>query len=54
MTKRQVRKVLGRWRTTGMNLWEAGYLDILGPAHFRLGRDGGHIAFGPISSRMAH
>jgi hypothetical protein len=40
------RPCIGRWRITGMELWTAEDLDLLGPAHLTLERDGlGEIAF---------
>ena len=48
MTKQGASTVLGRWRITAMDLWEADYIDMLGPAHIQLDRDGGYIKFGAV------
>jgi hypothetical protein len=40
------RPFVGRWRTTEMELWTAEDLDLLGPAHLTLDRDGlGEMSF---------
>ena len=48
MTRQPVSAVLGRWRITSMDLWDADYIDMLGPAHIQLDRDGGHIRLGVV------
>ena len=48
MTKRQSSAVLGRWRTTEIEGWDADYIDMLGPGHIQFDRDGGHIEFGAV------
>ncbi len=48
VAKRRASKLLGRWRITSMDLWEADYLDMLGPAHIQLDHDSGHIEFGAV------
>jgi hypothetical protein len=35
------RPFTGRWRTTEMELWTSDDLDLVGPAHLTLARDGG-------------
>ena len=43
------RPFMGRWRITEMELWTSDDLDLLGPAHLTLARDGrGAMRFIPV------
>jgi hypothetical protein len=47
------RPFLGRWRITATELWTADDLDLLGPAHLTLGRDGqGRLTFLAIEAGL--
>ena len=48
MTKRRRDAILDRWRIVDMDLWDADYVDMLGPGHIQLDREGGHMAFGAV------
>ena len=52
MTKPALPAVLGRWRIIEIEGWDAGYVDMLGPAHIQFNRDGGHIEFGAVQLRL--
>ena len=38
-TSKTPRTVLGTWRITEMELWDADAVDLMGPAHIEFGRD---------------
>jgi len=47
------RPFVGRWRITDMELWAADDLDLLGPAHLTLERDGlGELGFVAIEAGL--
>ena len=48
MTKTAPSEVLGRWRTIEITGWDDDYIDMLGPGHIQLDRDGGAMAFGVV------
>ena len=48
MTRRGRRQLIGKWRIVEMDLWDADYIDMLGPGHIQFDRDGGHLAFGAV------
>ncbi len=48
MTKPAQSEVLGRWRITEITGWDDDYVDLLGPGHIQLDRDGGAMAFGVV------
>ena len=40
---------LGKWRITSMELWNAAFIDLLGPGYIRFDADGGgEFAFGAV------
>jgi len=41
-------QVLGRWRITEIEGWDADYVDMLGPGHIQFDSDGGQIEFGAV------
>jgi hypothetical protein len=47
MTRRGPR-ILGKWRIIEMDLWDAAYIDMLGPGHIQLDRIGGSMEFGAV------
>jgi hypothetical protein len=41
--------LLGKWRITSMELWDAEFIDLLGPGYIQFDADGGgEFAFGPV------
>jgi hypothetical protein len=48
MTMRAAKSIFGKWRITGMDLWDASYIDMLGPGHIQFKKDGGDMAFGAV------
>ena len=48
MTEQTASQVLGRWRIVKIEGWNADYVDMLGPGHIQLDRDGGTIEFGVV------
>jgi hypothetical protein len=48
MTKPPPSAVLGRWRITAIEGWDADYIDMLAPGCIRFNHDGGAIAFGAV------
>jgi hypothetical protein len=48
MTKSPSSEVLGRWRIVEIEGWDTDYIDMLGPGHIQLDREGGHIEFGAV------
>jgi len=48
MTEQPASQVLGRWRIVEIEGWDADYIDMLGPGHIQLDRDGGTIEFGVV------
>jgi hypothetical protein len=48
MTGRKRHALIGRWRIVEMDLWDADYIDMLGPGHIQFDPDGGHMAFGAV------
>ena len=53
MSISQTCRVLGTWRITGSDLWDGGYLDLVGPAKLSI-EPGGHreIAFGALQAGL--
>ena len=46
-------KVLGRWRIFASDVWDEGYLDMVGPATVVIGPDGhGELAFGCVQATL--
>lgn len=46
-------ELLGRWRITGADIWEQGYIDLSGPAVLVIRADGhGDIAFGALQAGL--
>ena len=48
MTEQTASEVLGRWRIVEIEGWDTEYVDMLGPGHIQLDRDGGQIEFGAV------
>ena len=48
MTTSRPSQVLGRWRITEIEGWDADYVDMLGPGHIQFDREGGQIEFGAV------
>jgi hypothetical protein len=45
--------LLGKWRITGMELWDAEFIDLLGPGYIRFDADGGgEFAFGAVQGGL--
>ncbi|GGC73271.1 hypothetical protein GCM10011504_58330 [Siccirubricoccus deserti] len=45
--------LLGKWRITGMELWDAAFIDLLGPGYIRFDADGGgEFAFGAVQGEI--
>jgi hypothetical protein len=45
--------LLGKWRITSMELWDAGFIDLLGPGYIRFDADGGgEFAFGAVQGGL--
>lgn len=44
--------MLGRWRITGIDGFDADYVDVLGPGHIQFDRDGGGIEFGAVQINL--
>jgi hypothetical protein len=45
--------LLGKWRITSMELWDAGFIDLLGPGYIRFDVDGsGEFAFGAVQGGL--
>lgn len=45
--------LLGRWRITSMELWDAAFIDLLGPGYIRFDADGGgEFAFGAVQGEI--
>jgi hypothetical protein len=42
--------VLGRWRIVEIEGWDADYIDMLGPGHIQVDRNGGPIESGAVQS----
>lgn len=46
-------KLLGKWRITSMELWDAAFVDLLGPGYIRFDADGGgEFAFGAVQGEI--
>jgi hypothetical protein len=46
-------QILGRWRIVEADLWDRGYLDMVGPAMMIIRADGrGEIAFGAMQASL--
>lgn len=46
-------KLLGKWRITSMELWDAAFIDLLGPGYIRFDADGGgEFAFGAVHGEI--
>ena len=42
-------EIVGRWRIVAADTWDRAYLDLSGPAHLSIGRDGrAEFAFGAL------
>lgn len=51
MTGPDICEIIGRWRITGADLWDRGYLDLVEPAHLTIGDDGrAELAFGALQA----
>lgn len=45
--------LLGKWRITGMELWDGEFIDLLGPGYIRFDADGGgEFAFGAVQGEL--
>ena len=45
--------LLGEWRITSMELWDAAFIDLLGPGYIRFDADGGgEFAFGAVQGEI--
>lgn len=46
--------LLGRWRITSMELWDAAFIDLLGSGYIQFDADGGgEIVFGAVQGETA-
>lgn len=46
-------KLLGKWRITSMELWDAAFIDLIGPGYIRFDADGGgEFAFGAVQGEI--
>jgi hypothetical protein len=53
MTTRRPCAVLGKWRITSADLWDADYLDLVEPAYIRFDEGGhGEMAFGALQAGL--
>jgi hypothetical protein len=44
-------QLIGRWRIVEADLWDRDYLDLVEPAHLKIGRDGwAEFAFGALTA----
>jgi hypothetical protein len=41
-------QLIGKWRIVEMDLWDADYIDMLGPGRSQFDHDGGTMAFGAV------
>jgi hypothetical protein len=48
MTRSDRKSLLGKWRITSMETWDAEYVDMLGPAYIQIDDAGGEMAFGAV------
>lgn len=49
----EVHPLLGKWRITSMELWDAEFIDLLGPGYIRFDADGeGEFAFGAVQGGL--
>ena len=45
--------LLGKWRITSMELWDAAFIDLLGPGYIRFDANGGgEFAFGAVQGEI--
>jgi hypothetical protein len=45
--------LLGKWRITSMELWDAAFIHLLGPGYIRFDTDdGGELAFGAVQGEI--
>ncbi len=45
--------LLGKWRITSMEFWDAAFIDLLGPGYIRFDADsGGEFAFGAVQGEI--
>ncbi len=45
--------LLGKWRITNMELWDAAFIDLLGPSYIRFDANGGgEFAFGAVQGGL--
>lgn len=53
MTKIGNHPLIGKWRITGMELWDAEFIDMLEPGYFRFDADGGgQFVFGAVQGGL--
>lgn len=53
MTKIGNHPLIGKWRITGMELWDAEFIDMLEPGYFRFDTDGGgQFVFGAVQGGL--
>ena len=48
MTKAVTPEILGRWRITEIEGWDADYVDMVTPGYFQFDRTGGQAEFGAM------
>lgn len=45
--------LIGKWRIVEADLWDRGYLDLMGPAHITFdAQGGGEVAFGCLNAGL--
>lgn len=44
--------LIGKWRITSMESWDAGYVGLCGPAYIQIDEAGGEMAFGAVQIRL--
>jgi hypothetical protein len=45
--------LIGKWRITSMELWDAAFIDLLGPGYIRFDADGGgEFVFGAVQGGL--
>jgi len=48
LTDFRAQALLGKWRITEMDLWDAVYIDMMGPGYILIREAGGEMAFGCV------
>ena len=48
MTSSDSKSLLGKWRITSMEAWDAEYVDLCGPAYIQIDDAGCEMAFGAV------